>query len=123
MARMVAAALATRSDRYTQDVFRSLGDRESGLVQSLAGRSISLPQNRALVNEGEVGAGLYRLDRGWAFRYRAGCDGCRQILDFLLPGEIIGLQGALLGVAEHSVRSLTALRVSAFDARLVADAF
>jgi CRP/FNR family transcriptional regulator, anaerobic regulatory protein len=112
-----------RSDRFTQDVFRSLGEREGSLVDSLSGRTAALPPNRLLVSEGEVGAGLFRISRGWAYRYRASGNGSRQILDFLLPGEIVGLQAALLGVLDHSVRSLTPLRVSVLDARLVAEAF
>jgi CRP-like cAMP-binding protein len=76
-----------------------------------------------LLTEGEVGAGLFRISRGWAFRFRQAGNGSRQILDFLLPGELVGLQSAFLGVSDHSVRSLTALRVSALDARLVANAF
>ncbi|HEX3952161.1 MAG TPA: Crp/Fnr family transcriptional regulator [Stellaceae bacterium] len=112
-----------RSDRYTQDVFRSLGEREEAMVGGLALRSIALPPNRPLVNEGEVGSGLYRMERGWAFRSRRGGNGRRQILDFLMPGEIVGLQAALLGVIEHSVHSLTPLRVSALDPRLASEAF
>jgi CRP/FNR family transcriptional regulator len=112
-----------RSDRYTQDVFQSLGDSERQLVESLTGRSLSLPPNRLLVDKGEVGVVLYRIASGWAYRYRNSGGGCRQILDFLMPGEIVGLQAALLGVLDHSVRSLTPLHVSAIDARLVGEAF
>ena len=92
------------------------------MINSLTKRSLSLPPNRVLVSEGEVGVVLYRIGCGWAYRYRSS-NGCRQILDFLMPGEIVGLQAALLGVLDHSVRSLTSLRVSALDARLVGDAF
>jgi CRP-like cAMP-binding protein len=112
-----------RSDRYTQDVFRSLPSGEAALINSLTGRGISLPANRDLIAEGEVGAGVFRIERGWAYRFRRAGPQCRQILDFLLPGEIVGLQAALLGVLEHSVRSLTPLRAVAFDARLLTDAF
>lgn len=119
----MAVLARARSDRFRQDVFRALGDREGSLVGALTGRAIAVPPNRALVGEGEVGGALFRIDRGWAYRCRVSGNGCRQILDFLLPGEIIGLQAALLGVLEHSVRSLTALRVSALDARLVGEAF
>jgi len=112
-----------RSDRYTQDLFQSLGDGEEVLLKSRMLRGTVLPPNRYLVSEGEVGTGLYRVERGWAYRCRVAPNGNRQILDFLLPGEIVGLQAALLGVIEHSVRSLTSLRVAAIDARLVGDAF
>lgn len=86
-------------------------------------RSMALPPNRILLSEGEVGGSLFRITRGWAFRFRQAGNGGRQILDFLLPGEIVGLQSALLGVSEYSVRSLTTLRVNTLTARLVGDAF
>lgn len=120
---LVCAVVRARSDRHTQDVFRSLPDREDSLVEALTVRPMSLPANRLLVSEGEVGIGLFQLVRGWAYRYRACGNGNRQILDFVMPGEIVGLQAALLGVMEHSVRSLTPLRASVLDARLVGDAF
>lgn len=120
---LVCVVAGGRSDRYTRDVFRSLGGREQALLDSLTVRAVSLPANRMLVSEGEVGLGLFRIERGWAYRYRMSGGGCRQILDFLLPGEIVGMQAALLGVMEHSVRSLTPLRVDALDPRLVGEAF
>jgi CRP-like cAMP-binding protein len=86
-------------------------------------RQVSLPPNREIVSAGEVGAGLFIVSDGWAFRYcRIGSD-CRQIVDFLLPGEIIGLQAALLGMFEHSVRSLTAVKLTRLEPRLVGTAF
>lgn len=84
---------------------------------------MALAPNRVLLAGGEVGGALFRISRGWAFRSCQMQSGARQILDFLLPGEIIGLQSALLGVSEHSVRSLTTLRVQAIEARLVTEAF
>ncbi len=112
-----------RSDRYTREVLSSLSEGEEALIARLTLRPVMLPPNRALVSAGEVGIGLYRITRGWAYRYRQNGDGCRQILDFLMPGEIIGLQAALLGVMEHSVRSLTPLSVTMLDARTVAETF
>jgi CRP-like cAMP-binding protein len=112
-----------RGDRFTQDVFRSLPDPEQALIDRFSTRSLTLAPNRDLVSEGEVGVGLFHVTRGWAYRFRRGANGCRQILDFVLPGEVVGLQATLLGVIEHSVRSLTALRATALDARLVGEAF
>src|SRR5258708_37190512 len=52
---------------------------------------------------------------GWAFRYKTLAGGARQILDLLLPGEIIGLSSALLGTIRHSVQTLTAVRLCVLD--------
>lgn len=111
-----------RSDRYTQDVFRGLDDSERTILDAMRSRSISRPPNRVIAAQGEIGIGLLVVSEGWAMRYRE-ADGRRQIVDFLLPGEIIGLQAALLGVMEHSARSLTALQLSVFETRLVRESF
>lgn len=112
-----------RGDRHTQEVFRSLDAHEENLIDGMTSRRMVLPPNREIVGAGEVGAGLFIVGEGWAFRYcRTGPD-CRQIVDFLLPGEIIGLQAALLGVFEHSVRSLTTVKLTALEPRLVGTAF
>lgn len=113
----------TRSDRYTQNVFRSLGECEAALVEAMTVRSTTLAANRMLISEGEVGIGLYLVVRGWAYRFRRAGNGARQILDFVLPGEIIGLQAGLLGVIQHSVCALTPLRASVLDGRILAEAF
>ena len=119
----VVVLASGRSDRLTREVFAGLTGDEAALLASMTRRSASLAPNRALVDEGEIGIGLFLIVDGWAYRYRRGANGCRQILDFLLPGEIVGLQASLLGMMEHSAQSLTALRVTVFDPRLVADAF
>jgi CRP/FNR family transcriptional regulator, anaerobic regulatory protein len=112
-----------RATRHTQDVFRSLAKSEASLIEALTLRSANVPANRVLFDAGEIGTNLHCIVRGWAYRYRTDGNGSRQILDFLLPGEVIGLPAALLGMAEHSVRSLTALRVNSLDVRLVGEAF
>lgn len=112
-----------RGTRHTQDVLRSLEAAEASLVEALTLRSANVPANRVLFDAGEIGTNLHCIVRGWAYRYRTDGNGSRQIVDFLLPGEIIGLPAALLGVAEHSVRSLTSVRVNSLETRLVGEAF
>jgi len=48
-----------------------------------------------LIAEGRPNGQLYTLLSGWAFRFRSLGDGRRQILNFLLPGDLIGLQEKL----------------------------
>lgn len=42
--------------------------------------------------EGQTDAPLYTLLSGWAFRFKTLSDGRRQILNFLLAGDFIGVQ-------------------------------
>jgi CRP-like cAMP-binding protein len=58
---------------------------------------------------------LYTLYSGWAFRYKTLSDGRRQILNFLLPGDLIGLQQEFSeGAAMHGIEALTAIRLCVF---------
>lgn len=57
---------------------------------------------------------FYTVLNGWAFRYKMLEDGRRQILNYALPGDLIGLQGAVMKEMEHSVEALTPLTLCVF---------
>ncbi|MDX1594055.1 MAG: Crp/Fnr family transcriptional regulator [Gammaproteobacteria bacterium] len=44
---------------------------------------------------------------GWGLRYKTLADGRRQITNFVLPGETIGLYGALFNRCDHAVELMT----------------
>ncbi len=50
---------------------------------------------------------LFTLYSGWAFRYKTLSDGRRQILNFLLPGDFIGLQQKFADGAMHGIEAVT----------------
>jgi CRP-like cAMP-binding protein len=106
-----------------RDVFHSLGESERALVEAASLRRVTLAPRRLLATAGEVGVELFRIEVGWAYRFRDCEQVCRQILDFILPGEIVGLESALLGVIDHSVRTLTPLQAAVLDPRLIGQAF
>ena len=60
-----------------------------------------------LIRENQANSHLYTLYAGWAFRYKTLADGRRQILNFLLPGDLIGLQQEFGEEAAHGVELLT----------------
>lgn len=84
-----------------------------------------------------AGSELYAQDRpcpnyfvlteGWVALSAASEDGTRQILDFALPGGLLGVQPNLDGMAHHSAVCLTNTKVlllqrAKFDAAMAADA-
>src|SRR5260221_403625 len=93
--------------------FRPFSDEELKSISSLKTNHLAVAAKTDIVTEGEVGASLYTLYEGWAFRYKTLADGGRQILDLLLP-QHLG-DGAGLSMI-HLNRTLTQLR----DERLTA---
>ncbi len=72
------------------------------------------PAGSSIVPEFRVGSRLYTLYSGWAFRYKTLSDGRRQILNFLLPGDLIGLQEEFVDQSTHGVEALTAVGLCEF---------
>lgn len=68
-----------------------------------------------IIHAGQTDAELYTLFSGWAFRQKSLPDGRRQILNFLLPGDLIGLQASLLEAAEFGVEALTDVELCVFS--------
>lgn len=67
----------------------------------------------------DAAAELYTLYSGWAFRHRTLPDGRRQILNFFLPGDLIGFQASMLSAADHSVEALTDIELCVFPRKRV----
>jgi CRP-like cAMP-binding protein len=64
-----------------------------------------------ILTPGEASDVFFTLFEGWAFKYQALEDGRRQIIDFLLPGDVLGLHSPFNGVARHGVCTVTKVRV------------
>ncbi|MEI9916333.1 MAG: Crp/Fnr family transcriptional regulator [Methylovirgula sp.] len=63
------------------------------------GASILLEQTRA--------SHLFTVLSGWAFRYKTMEDGRRQIINYALPGDFLGLQAAMSEIMGHGIEALT----------------
>lgn len=85
--------------KFTDDEFKFVKKFKSGELAAEAGTLIFL--------EGNNSAHLYTILSGWVFRYKLLEDGRRQILNFGLPGDFIGLQTSIFGTMDHSVEALT----------------
>jgi len=84
---------------------------ELGFVRQFKVDELHIDAGYSFLREGTHSEHLYTVLNGWAFRYKMLEDGRRQILNYALPADLVGLQGALMKEMEHSVEALTPLTV------------
>jgi CRP-like cAMP-binding protein len=69
-----------------------------------------VPARRDLIREGETPRFAYLVQSGWGCRYKALPDGRRQIVDFLVPGDLFDADVHILAQMDHAVGAVTAMR-------------
>ena len=87
---------------------------ELAFVKQLKVDELRVDAGASFLREGATAEHLYTVLSGWAFRYKMLDDGRRQILNYALPADMVGLQGALMREMEHSVEALTPLTLCVF---------
>lgn len=74
-----------------------------------------LARGERIIEQGERGHGIFTLLEGLLIRFRSLEDGRRQIVNFMFPGDLVGLQGAFDDPATHSVEALLPSRLCVFN--------
>jgi CRP/FNR family transcriptional regulator len=87
---------------------------ELAFVKQFKIDELQVEPGASFLREGARSEHLYTMLNGWAFRYKMLDDGRRQILNFALPADMVGLQGTLMHEMEHSVEALTPLTLCVF---------
>ena len=72
-------------------------------------------KGQLLSRAGEASDAVYRLEAGWAVRYRQLPNGQRQIILVFLPGELMGVKSMLLERQVDTVECLTEVRVRTIE--------
>lgn len=105
------------------DGFREFEPAELRFVSSFKTGELTAETGTTLLSEGTHSAHLYTLLSGWAFRYKTLPDGRRQILNYMLPGDLVGLQGSIIGEMQHSVEALSTLVLCVFQRDRLSELF
>jgi len=92
--------------------FVARSDADFATLARFDRRNRSFQAGQELMHEGQVNASAFILVKGWTCSYRLSPDGGRQIIDFHVPGDFLGLRGILFRVADRSVEAVTRLEVS-----------
>lgn len=81
-------------------------DDERALL-ALPHEVVTVQKQRALINEGDLVTHCWLLISGFCARYKIVGNGGRQIVSIHMMGDLVDLQNALLGCADHGVQALT----------------
>lgn len=95
--------------------FCSHDDSELAFIAHFKAGEFSVDAQTTILAEGAHSAHLYTMLNGWAFRYKMLEDGRRQILNYAVPGDLIGLQGALMQEMQHSIEAMTPVTLCVFQ--------
>ena len=95
--------------------FRPFTKEEVAFVAAFKKGEFAAEARAMILQEGASSAHLYTVLSGWGFRYTLLPDGRRQILNFVLPGDLIGLQASVAREMKHSVEALTGMLLCVFQ--------
>lgn len=115
---MMGNSMATISDisasevltRHLENFSSFQTDEKAALDEALSLPVRSVNVRRDLIREGEAPRGVLLIVSGWACRYKMLEDGRRQIVSFLVPGDMCDLHNAVLARMDHSIGAITAVR-------------
>ena len=94
-------------------------DDIAALREGAAGRVRTAETEHDLVREGAPPGEVRLILEGIAFRYKTVPGGKRQILAFLLPGDLCDIQIPILGVMDHGIRTLTRCRYASIPQSVI----
>ncbi len=98
--------------------FVALSSKELAVLERLHQRRRSFVAGRDMVHQGQSNQAAYILASGWVCSYKLQPDGTRQIVDFQIAGDFLGLRSVLLRTSDHSfepVVDIQAVEVLASD--------
>jgi CRP-like cAMP-binding protein len=103
----------------SRGLFKPVETEELATINEIKRDHMIAPAGAEIIRAGEDSAELYTLYAGWAFRFKTLPDGRRQILNFLLPGDLLGLQASMFDAAQHGIEALTEVQLCVLPRRKV----
>ncbi|MDU8944696.1 Crp/Fnr family transcriptional regulator [Ovoidimarina sediminis] len=103
--------------------FVALSDAELAVLERLHQRRRSFAAGRDIVHQGQSDQAAYILSAGWVCSYKIQPDGTRQIVDFQIPGDFLGLRSVLLRTSDHSFEPIVNIQAAEVLAGDLLEAF
>lgn len=89
-----------------------LTTEEMAILSELQSSTRTVQRHRDVITEGRSYGGLFIVLEGNAIRYRILHDGRRQIVDIILPGDVVGALGSFTESTLYSTKALTEVVVA-----------
>lgn len=96
-------------------VFEGRSGDEVDTIQALKKGEQRARAGSRIMEENARGTRLYTVLSGWVFRFRTLEDNRRQIINFGLPGDFLGLQATLDDALDHGIETLTDVTLCEFE--------
>ena len=103
--------------------FVALSDVELAVLERLHQRRQTFVAGRDMVHQGQTAQAAYILSAGWVCSYKLQADGTRQIVDFQVPGDFLGLRSVLLRTSDHSFEPIVEIEAAEVWKSDLLDAF
>jgi len=103
--------------------FVALSDADLATLARFDRRRRVFQPGHEMIHEGQANSRAFVLADGWACSFKLLPDGGRQIVDFQIPGDFLGLRSILFRTADHGIEALTRIEASEVLASDILDAF
>ena len=103
--------------------FVALSDDDLATLDRLHQRRRNFVAGMDLVHQGQADQSAYILAKGWVCSYKILPSGARQIVDFQVPGDFLGLRSVLFRTADHNIEPVTPVEASEVIITDLLDAF
>ncbi len=103
--------------------FVALSDEDLATLDRLHQRRRIFVAGVDLVHQGQANQSAYILAKGWVCSYKLLPNGSRQIVDFQIPGDFLGLRSILFRTADHNIEPVTKVEASEVIVTDLLDAF
>lgn len=87
--------------------FVPLTEGERAALEHLCRNPRRRPEGTDLIQEGDKPVAVFMVLKGWAYRYKQLADGSRQIMAYLVPGDLCDIQIFLFEKMDHSIGLLS----------------
>lgn len=103
--------------------FVALTEAELLVLDNLHQSRRTFVTGRDIVLQGQSDQSAYVLASGWVCSYKLQRSGSRQIVDFQVPGDFLGLRSILFRTADHTIEPVTTVEASEIHASDLLTAF